>query len=163
MFVPGVNDRQLRNARLPILFCVEHAEVFADDFRLRIALDPFRAGIPTGHMAVTIQTKNGVIVNAVKQGTEPLFAFPKRFPGAQALRDLSLQGDVGRGQFRGTLANAFFQFIPCSSQRAVLRLDLGQHLVEGIGQHPDLISTLLFRTDGIVLILADDLGGVCQA
>ena len=48
-------------------------------------------------------------------------------------------------------------------QRAVLGLDLGQHLIEGIGQNAHFIAANSVCADGIVLVVCDGTRGASEA
>ena len=60
------------------------------------------------------------------------------------LADLALERD-----------HLFLQFVLCCLQRAILRLDLRQHLVEGVGQPPYLVAADLRSPHGIVMVVGD--------
>ena len=49
----------------------------------------------------------------------------------------------------------FLQFPLSTLQCAVLRLDLGQHLIEGVGQNSHLITAHFLCADGIILVVRD--------
>src|SRR5439155_17084327 len=49
----------------------------------------------------------------------------------------------------------FLQFVLCCLQRAILRLNLRQHLVERVGQSPHLVVADLRSPHGIVVVVGD--------
>ena len=71
----------------------------------------------------------------------------RRF-GALPLADLALER-----------IHLFPQFPLGTLQCVVLRLDLGQHLIEGVGQDSDLVATHFVCADGIVLVVGDGARG----
>ena len=83
--------------------------------------------------------------------------------GALVFRDFGLQSHVRPGQFRRALLHPQLQLIARATQRRVAFLNLGQHLIERIGEESGLIPTLFLRPDGIVLAFGDALGGLRQS
>ena len=49
----------------------------------------------------------------------------------------------------------FLQFVLCCLQRAILSLDLRQHLVKRVSQSPYFVTADLGRPHGIVVMLGD--------
>ena len=57
----GGRKRLRGNAGGPILLGVKHAEVPADDLVGRIALDVFRASVPSGDYAVLVELEDRIV------------------------------------------------------------------------------------------------------
>ena len=71
--------------------------------------------------------------------------------GALPLADLALER-----------IHLFPQFPLGTLQCVVLRLDLGQHLIEGVGQNSDLVTAHFVCADGVVLVVCDGARGARQ-
>ena len=77
-----------RDAGRPVLGRVEHRKVLAHDLFARIALDPFRTGIPIDDVTLRIKHVDRVISDALHEQPEASFRLlelrqaHRKFPGA---------------------------------------------------------------------------------
>ena len=75
-----------------------------------------------------------------------------------ALLGFFLGGDqlgVERAQLGGADRDLLLQALPMARQRKVALLDLGQHVVEGVGKQPQLVIGLLGRAHGKIPVRRD--------
>ncbi len=120
--------------------------MLADDFVGFISLDPLRAGIPSGHLAIGIEHENGVC--------------PDTFQNKAALHLGGVQFGVALGQFRRTLQNQALQ-----TGVHVVQLYFGQFTLGDVAVCFDDVSALCLA-DQHHACLGDDLvaisAGVAQ-
>src|ERR1700744_1429827 len=67
---PRRRQRMRGYPRRPVLLGVEAREMLAEDLRRRVALDPFRAGIPARHAALRVEHVDRVVGHPVHQQAE---------------------------------------------------------------------------------------------
>ena len=58
--------------------------------------------------------------------------------------------------------HTIFHFIMCLPEGIILFLDLRQHIVEALDEHPDFVFAMFNYPDAVILIDRDRSGGLCK-